>query len=544
VTSRESTAITGVGGRVRAAILVCIGVTLAGVFAFAVRRQPLHGDAFVLVRGSSNIIHCVREGRFTSCNNSIAHAANGPADVGAFPLLQYIPSVALRAVGVSMEWTLRALALLSFASLVAVLLVAYYTLRRVAPPLWAPLVTAALLASPLLYYGRSAAGEDLAAAVILAAVAAVLLDARPLVVCALVVFACLTKETNPPFVFALAVICAVAPRRGTAAQRRRMLWVITIGVVAGVALNSAFNVFRFGSLQNSAYMQPALENTKPGLILRLFVAQWFSPNGGLLWFWLLAPALVIGVAVLASGRPRWSVERLAAPAVALLLFGQILLLSTWWQPFGWYAWGPRLVLPLIPAFIVAGAAVAAPYATPATAKLLRSRAFVPVVLVAIASGVAQVAVVFSLGAVPQFFAATAKICSRATGPSGAGTARYYRCLLNSAWLRNPTMLRLGLDGLTKPWGAVVSTAFAVAVALLFYTARRAVSAPESGAPPEPSAQPDDRIDAGEPIVVGDAEVEAGDYEPARTRSRSSSFATFPVAFNGSSFTISNVRGTL
>jgi hypothetical protein len=178
------------------------------------------------------------------------------------------------------------------------------------------------------------------------------------------------------------------------------------------------------------------------------------------------------------------------------------------------------------------------------AKVLRSRAFLPIVLVAIASGIGQVAGLLDLVAVPTFFGAAAQVCARASGPSGAGTARYYRCLLKSAWLRNPTMLRLGLDGLGTPWGVIVVTAFAGAIALLFYAARRAASDSESALPLEPSAEPDDRVDDRETVVVAETEAAPGDYEPARTRSRSSSLATLPVAFNGSSFTISNVRGTL
>jgi hypothetical protein len=536
VAVRKSPGTAGIERAMRAAILICVGVVLARVLEIAVRTKSLFGDASRLVDGSSVIVDCVRAGRFSSCNDL-------GRDVGAFPLMQYIPSVALRAVGVSAETTLRVLTLSSFASLVAVLIVAYYTLRRVAPPLWAPIVTAALLASPLLHYGRSSFGEELAAALILGAVAAVLLDAGPVVVCSLIVLACVTKETNPPFVFVLAAICAVAPQRGTAAHRRRMLSMITIGVVAGIALNAAFNVFRYGSLQNAYYVQSAFENTRPSLILRLFFAEWVSPNGGLLWFWPLAILLVVGTAVMARRAPRWSVQQLAAPLVALLLLGQVLLLATWWQPFGWLAWGPRLVLPMIPALMVAGAAVGAPYATPAMAKLLRSRAFVPIVLVAIAGGMAQVGVLF-YPAVTKFFASGADVCSGLSGPTGPGSARYYDCLLRMAWAKHPSMLGLGLDGLTQPRGVVTATALAGAITLLICAARRAASEDMSGEPSEPSSQPGGDPENDEQVVIEEIEGGTADYERVRTRSRSSSLATFPVAFNGSSITISNVRGTL
>ena len=69
------------------------------------------------------------------------------------------------------------LVLLNLASLVAIVALAHVTLKRLARLLWAPLVTAALIASPLIWYGRVALSEELSAFVILAAVAAALLDA-------------------------------------------------------------------------------------------------------------------------------------------------------------------------------------------------------------------------------------------------------------------------------------------------------------------------------------------------------------------------------
>ena len=136
--------------------------------------------------------------------------ADSKIGVAAFPLFQYLPAIPLRAMQVSLESTLRVLVWLNALSLVFIVGLSYLTLRRHAPPLWAPLVTVALIASPLLWYGKVAFGEELAAALILAVVAAALADVRPAALLVLVVLASITKETNPPFVFLLAATCVFA----------------------------------------------------------------------------------------------------------------------------------------------------------------------------------------------------------------------------------------------------------------------------------------------------------------------------------------------
>jgi hypothetical protein len=458
------------GRMLRIGVVACIAVTLAGVLWFAAHRPPVHGDTANLVRGSSTIIDCIRDGRFSGCDNTFTNQTGAVRYVGEFPLLQYLVATPLRGVGVTTETTLRVLTLLSFVSLVAILVLAYHTLRRLAPPLWPPLGVAAILAGPLLYYAQSPLGEELAAAVILGAVAAVLLDARPVVMCTLLVLACFTKETNPPFLLVLAALCAIARPCAIAADRRRTLVQITLSIGAGIVLNALFNVFRYGTWKNADYTRSDLVNTKLPVMWRIFVAQWFSPNGGIMWFWLLAPLLLIALAAMATGRPR-NLQRLSVPIVGAILLAQMVVLSMWWQPFGWYAWGPRLVLPFIPALLVSACVLAAPYATRGMAALLRGRAFVPVVLVAVASGITQAVALFSGPSVSRFFGSDPGFCKVA--PAVRGSSRYYHCLLMTAWSKRPWMLRLGLHGATKPGGVVVGVAFAAAVTLLLYIARRA-----------------------------------------------------------------------
>jgi len=456
----------------RVAVFVFSAGIVVAVVWEALQRPAVHGDTAVLVRGAGGIVDCARHLRFTHCNDFVLRRQTGDhtVGVGPFPVLQYVPAVALRAFGVSTESTLRVLSAFNAASLVAILALARNTLKRLAPPIWAPLVTVALLASPLLWYGRTAFGEELAAAIILAAIVAVLVDARLLIVGTLVAVACVTKETNPPFVLALAAICVLARTTRDNPMRRRRLVVIAAGTAVGVALNVGFNVVRFGSVRNTDYMRTSLYVPDAGVFGRLFSVQWLAPNAGLAWFWPLAPLLVLAIAVVCyrRGEPM-SWQRVAVPVVAALLVGQVALLATWWAPFGWYAWGPRLVLPLIPALLVAACVLGARAATPAFARFLTGRWIGPAGLATIVIGLPQAVVVFHGLAVSEFF--SHPLC---VGPGVlVAPTQYYRCLQRTAWSKRPWMLQLGMHGLSSPQGWSIAIAFVGAIASLLYVARRA-----------------------------------------------------------------------
>jgi len=360
--------------------------------------------------------------------------------------------------------------ILNGASLVAIIGLAHMTLKRLAPPLWAPLVTATLIASPLLWYGRVALGEELAAAVVLGSVVAVLLDARPAIIGFLVAVACITKETNPPFVFALVLICLLARRTGRAPERRRRFYAIIAGTIIGIGLNSAFNVLRFGSLRNTYYTQHSFYAPNVGVVARDFLVQWFAPNGGLAWFWPLAPLAVFGVAIVCyrSSKPR-SWRRLAAPAVAALFVGQIVLLAAWFSPFGWYAWGPRLVLPLIPGMLVAACVLGARDATRVVARFLTGRWLGPAGLVVVVIGLPEAVVLFHGLAISQFFAHPQCVnVGLVTAPT-----RWYACFQQAAWSKQPWMLQLGMHGLRSAWGWLVAVVFTGSIGTLLDVARRA-----------------------------------------------------------------------
>jgi hypothetical protein len=488
--------------RLASALLVC-GIVLIGIVWFEAAKAPsVHGDTAVLVRGSAVANHCLAHGQFVDCDAWFKKHPTNDSIVGvsSYPLFQYLPSMTLRAAGLSLESTLRVLVALNALSLVAIGVLAWLTLRRHSPPLWAPLVAVALVASPLLWYGKVAFGEELAAALILAAVAAAIFEVSPVWLGVLVVVASITKETNPPFVFALVAVCLLA--RGVAGdtRRRNRLLAAIIGAGIGFALNAGFNIFRYGVPRNVDYTRPSLYAPNVTTATKVFGAEWFAPNGGLVWWWPLAPALILTVAIIVIVRKEpWTRPRLAAPFVALLFFGQLLLLAWWWSPFGWITWGPRLVIPMTPALLVAVCVLGAPYATKPMARFLRSVWLFPVALVAIVIGLPQ-AVALNYGlALTKFFGP--KLSGCADGRITTNRPLYYRCMLETAWSKQPYLLRQGMRGIEGAVGWAAAIAFVGTAVALFALARAAAAdrwdeAPGSDTETRPNGSPDVNLTVG------------------------------------------------
>ncbi len=144
-----------------------------------------------------------------------------------------------------------------------------------------------------------------------------------------------------------AVLLAGAPLADRPATRR---WTFALATAFGmaIAISLAVNYARFGAVFHNEYARLGVHFVVPteGL-LGLLV----SPARGMLWAF---PAIVL---VPLGFRALWRRPTERATALALCGFSVALLLiaaswSTWW---GGVAWGPRLVVPIIPLLAVMAA---------------------------------------------------------------------------------------------------------------------------------------------------------------------------------------------
>ena len=311
----------------------CAAGVLAVLGFWLLARPSFEGDSQVLIQNAFDLRACLLEGRLSGC-----------AEGGQFPLFQVIPAFILSLAGFGIGAVAHFLAYLSFGCSVSWYFIFKAGLKNRAPALL-PAALLVLTSGFGLRYIDSTFGEPLAATLVLGMVGSALAGAAPPLTAALFAGAVITKDTAFPFAaFDLALALWLRGQKNEMARARELAW-LAIGGALGVGADAAFNFFRFSSPLNLAYLRPEYFVHDPGIQRSFFAALWFSPNGGLAFFW--TSFVCVALAATWVARPRIPVACIWLP-----LLGLTLGFSKWFAPLGWYAWGPRLLLPWLPAALL------------------------------------------------------------------------------------------------------------------------------------------------------------------------------------------------
>lgn len=466
--------------------LIPTAIACAFVIGYAVANLPGYAngsDTVVLVHGARAIAACFSHGIHSYCDRYGRWLEDGRGtfsvngipenNVGPYPLFQYLPALVLTQLGFSDHHTYTGLTLISLLSFCAVVALGTWTAsctgRR-----WAPaLVALILVTSPLMYYAGSTLGESLATLLVALLAVACLRRWPPAVLALCALLACLTKETVFPIVALLGGAALWATPIATRPLRRAHWAGLALGLLLGVGVTAAFDWFRYHQLTNYAYLHSY--ESVPGITrrLRLAVALWIAPNGGLTEFWPLATVVAIGAVwvVVAHLRARPIPLNRALPGLIVILSLLIVTgtLASWWAPFGWISWGPRLTLPTVPAVLFIVIAIYGGELERLLRTLLGTPARIAAIsVIVIAIALAQVNVLNAQAAVTKLFAPD-RTCPGL--PSVLQTAHYYHCIDHWAWGRHWTLLDT-FKALGHPWGAVFEAAFvAIWIALILAVAR-------------------------------------------------------------------------
>ena len=411
----------------------------------AVNAAPLGhlntGDTNLLVQGARQTVECLSRGTLVGCGHA---PGSVETKVGPYALLQYLPAVAMVKFGLTNNQVVEALGRISFAAFVGSLVIVVAIGRRLQPGFWTPILVLALIGSSLTYQSTSGFGEMLAAFSVLLAVAAVLWR-RPLLIATTMVFATTGKETLFPFILALGLLAGRRRSDGVVPPWR--VWLpMVLGIAVGEFLNLGFNVFRFGVDKNLTYLQPILRT--PGLERKagLLAALWFAPSGGLLWFWPLTTVLVIAVAIATMARlaraPSPLVDWLPPLLAIATLVAFTAVLTDWFSPFGWIAYGPRLIVPLLPASTVVILYTGGPLlASPVRFLLSHTWAIFLTGVVVAAVGWAQFGTPWSwLPAIGRLETASPGCPIMTKLIIQNGVNRYYHCTGQVEWRIRPSVL--------------------------------------------------------------------------------------------------------
>jgi hypothetical protein len=431
------------------------------VLLFALTRYMYNlvheGDTGRMVHQARGVFVSLSQGRWTGWE-------------GYFALLQQIPALLTMCFGVTdTEKVFHVLGLISLVSFALLLFWGWRSLFRMSERL-ALLYVAVLLAGPLIWYGHSTLGEMLASTVTLGLVVACHENTSGLKILLLSLLAAISKDTGFPFTFLLGLMaCArVQAVKGTSRLVFPKWRFLLLGTLCGVAVAASFNYLRFGSVTNQFYASPDFRVRSLFVQLNFFLGLWLSPNGGVLFFWP-SLCLVIFLTGLSAFEDRVSSWQQAVPflGTAFVLMGLTAGFSKWFSPFGWICWGPRLLLPWLPAVAYLLLAISGPGVERRFLAILGAGRIRTVFIAAIFSITALPHFIAALRpeAVGNFFFSTDGTCPRFAYLTDG--AYYYQWMSHHMWTKHPILLdafRLQPDA--KP--VLLSLAYGILLAGLLF----------------------------------------------------------------------------
>jgi hypothetical protein len=123
---------------------------------------------------------------------------------------------------------------------------------------------------------------------------------------------------------------------------RRSAWPLLMGLCAALAISFTYNFVKGGSVLPLAYLNEAAQTSpRPAKVLEFLAATYLSPNGGVIAFWGFA----LWATVRLLRELGFELSRAAAFVALAVVSIYSVILSCWWAPFGWDAWGDRLMVP-------------------------------------------------------------------------------------------------------------------------------------------------------------------------------------------------------
>jgi hypothetical protein len=456
---------------------LAVAVGFAWLVAVWVSRPWVSGDTPFVLDGTNALIDCLSRGDLVGCGHwGYLNDWGLTGLIGDWPLLQYVPDLIAVELGVtSHPDRTRILALLSVAGVVGSVILARVVLSRVGQAAWFWGFLFIALSGPAIAYARTTWGEMLATGLLVALVAATLVPARPPVVALAVLGACLTKETVYPFVVALGLLGLVLARRRTGMSVRPHIVWGGAGLAGGVVLASLFNVVRFGSVLNTNYLEPTLHTPGIGRKLEYTLAVLVAPNGGVFTFWPAAGIVLVAACLLPLLlRSRGAVDTRPAILLAVVILALAVGFASWWTPFGWSGYGPRLFSPwILPLVLVALVAYGEPLREPTRRLLAPLWRSLLVLAIVLAFALPHVGYMWRPESIGGFFRQENPPC---TAPWRGDAQRWYACQHQQMWFGRP-MLFYALEGVATAGGAVTSIALAGALLGCLLTLRQELERP-------------------------------------------------------------------
>jgi hypothetical protein len=383
----------------------------------------------------------------------------------------------MKVAGFSLQGAYKGICWLNAAAYAGTLTLLWHVGRKSRARALAPLLLACGVAAPLLWYSHAGFRESLSAFVRALFAASVVLGWPAVATAVTLAFAALSNDPALPFLLALGVLGLIGRRRIGLPTSRRDFIALAVGGFAGGAAFAAFNVFRYGSVVNTYFLDARVAVPDVRIRESSFAALVAAPNVGLVWYWPLAMAVLAVIAGVAWRRRRRDPDSaVVAAGVVAVLLALLLFFVIFYSPFGWEAWGPRYLVAWIPALLIVGGYLFAVPVARAFGRLLAPAGrFALVAGVVVLLALPQWGVFLNWQAGFRLFEPDKHCPIHLPDPQEysqvfGDMTPYYSCKLHQAWAHSPALLD-GYAVLGHPWPAIQAAIYAAALVALLLRVR-------------------------------------------------------------------------
>jgi hypothetical protein len=402
-----------------------------GFFYF--KQLPiLSGDTVALSQSARSLVTCLENGQFRGCTGT-----------NQFGLPQHIPAIFLAWKGLDDTSIVFALACLNILALSILTRIIYKS--EAILPIAKILIGTTLFIGPIIAYGPYSFGESISTLAYVG-LALAIFDKKYYQIFFFMFLAVTSRETAFVSIALMTAAILAFDSHSSRRQLRQMSIVIYASMLFGIACLLSFNVWKFDTWKNAPHMDPVLRT--PGLRLKIesAIGILLSPNGGLVPYWLLGAVAALCIPLLClinnrlSTRKRFSFLLLTSGFVA-----QVAILSSWYAPYGWVAWGPRLIVPTT----AMGATICLTFILQdkeVLGYLHRFKLFLlPIGLLGIVTLIPTIGFLQNPSRTMSWFSEG----NDATCPTPAiiqlDQAYYFKCLAHGSWKINPSLWYQGLS---------------------------------------------------------------------------------------------------
>jgi hypothetical protein len=405
-----------------------------GFFYF--KQLPiLSGDTVALSQSARSLVSCLENGQFRGC-----------AGTNQFGLPQHIPAMFLAWKDLDDTSIVFVLSCLNVLALVVLARMIYKSAAISVTT--KTFIGITLFIGPIIAYGPYSFGEAISTLAYVGLVIAIL-EKRYLRLIFFMVLAVTSRETAFVSIALLTAAILFFDSKKSRREIREMASVIYGSMLLGIVFLFSFNIWKFNTWKNLPHMDPVLRT--PGLRLKIesAIGIFLSPNGGLVPYWFLGAVAALGIPLWGLMNRRLNIRKRFG--FLLLISGflaQVAILSSWYAPYGWVAWGPRLIVPTT----AMGATICLVIIFQDEEVLKNLSRFKLLALPIGALGV--VALIPTVG----FLQNPTRTMSWFAGGNDAvcptpaiiqlDQAYYFKCLIHGSWKMNPSLWYQGLSSFT------------------------------------------------------------------------------------------------